>query len=231
MAGSPHPKILHHHPLHSFSLKSTSSSSTHQLTSSKLKNVLQTFIFSHLYRILRAVAKAKSIVIQVLKDIQLLHFNLQQSMKKNSKNLKNKLFLGSFRMHYNWCTPHVVPVPMPQQFGDHIHKKGYNYNNSSSFSSNDWYYDSSWNVSNNDIGSTTDSSSGEFMVAHQELHSSSARLTGYLQWLEERDDQDIQHDKDIDKLADMFIANCHEKFRLEKQESYRRFQEMMNRSI
>jgi hypothetical protein len=29
----------------------------------------------------------------------------------------------------------------------------------------------------------------------------------------------------------LFIANCHEKFILEKQESYRRFQAMMARSM
>jgi hypothetical protein len=29
----------------------------------------------------------------------------------------------------------------------------------------------------------------------------------------------------------LFIASCHEKFILEKQESYRRFQEMMARSM
>ncbi|KAE9466010.1 hypothetical protein C3L33_02086, partial [Rhododendron williamsianum] len=39
------------------------------------------------------------------------------------------------------------------------------------------------------------------------------------------------HADDIDRLADMFIANSHEKFRLEKQESNRRFQEMMARSV
>lgn len=215
--GSSHPKILHH-PLHSFSLKSPSSST--QLASSKLKNVLQTFIFSQLYRIVRALAKAKSIVIQVLKDIQLLQF-IQLSMKKSSKSLKTKLFVGSFRLHYNWCTPHVLPAPLPQL--DH-HRQGY-------YSSNDWYYDSSWN-SATDIPSTD--SSEEFMVAHQELHSSSSQLNGYLNWLEEREEYRHHHHhqvNDIDKLADMFIANSHEKFRLEKQESYRRFQEMMDRSI
>lgn len=36
---------------------------------------------------------------------------------------------------------------------------------------------------------------------------------------------------EIDVLAEMFIANCHEKFRLEKQESDRRFHEMLARSM
>ncbi|KAG8043839.1 hypothetical protein GUJ93_ZPchr0458g22303 [Zizania palustris] len=36
---------------------------------------------------------------------------------------------------------------------------------------------------------------------------------------------------EIDRLAERFIARCHAKFLLEKQESYRRYQEMMSRSI
>uniref|UniRef100_A0A453D3V6 Uncharacterized protein n=1 Tax=Aegilops tauschii subsp. strangulata TaxID=200361 RepID=A0A453D3V6_AEGTS len=36
---------------------------------------------------------------------------------------------------------------------------------------------------------------------------------------------------EIDKLAEKFIARFHAKFLLEKQESYRRYQEMIARSI
>ena len=36
---------------------------------------------------------------------------------------------------------------------------------------------------------------------------------------------------DIDRLAERFIARCHERFRLEKQASFRRFQEMLARSF
>ncbi|KAG6427036.1 hypothetical protein SASPL_111275 [Salvia splendens] len=51
-------------------------------------------------------------------------------------------------------------------------------------------------------------------------------LSKYLQWLE-----DQESSNEIDRLADLFIADCHEKFKLEKQESYRLFQEMMARSV
>lgn len=60
------------------------------------------------------------------------------------------------------------------------------------------------------------------------------RETQYLQWLEERESAETMTDTDmneIDRLAEEFIASCHEKFLLEKQESYRRYQEMMARSI
>lgn len=158
------------------SLKSSSTS----LNSMKLKSLVQSFIFSHLYR---AVAKAKSILFQLVKiNVELVH----QVMKKKKNNNNVKLFLGSFRLHYNWCSSHVMPVPVPTAF--------------------DVYYDSTWNSI---ISTACDES----------------ELSGYLQWLEDKDNNDI------DKLADMFIANSHERFRLEKVESYRRFQEMLARSV
>lgn len=60
----------------------------------------------------------------------------------------------------------------------------------------------------------------------------------YFEWLEEEvdetnnisDDHNVG-DVDIDRLADMFIASCHEKFLLEKAESYRRYQDMLERSL
>ncbi|KAE8725798.1 putative Bifunctional inhibitor/lipid-transfer protein/seed storage 2S albumin superfamily protein [Hibiscus syriacus] len=62
-----------------------------------------------------------------------------------------------------------------------------------------------------------------------------SELLGYLQWLEENKvDKESKGETDmneIDELAEMFIGNCHEKFKLEKQESYRRFQETMARSM
>lgn len=73
------------------------------------------------------------------------------------------------------------------------------------------YYDSTWNSI---ISTACDES----------------ELSGYLQWLEEKEN-DNNNMNDIDKLADMFIANSHERFRLEKVESYRRFQEMLARSV
>ncbi|KAL3373141.1 hypothetical protein AABB24_005235 [Solanum stoloniferum] len=155
------------------SLKSSSTS----LNSMKLKSLVQSFIFSHVYR---AIAKAKSLLIQIMKNVQLVH----QNKKKNNV----KLFLGSFRLHYNWCSSHVMPVPVPTAF--------------------DVYYDSTWNSI---ISTACDES----------------ELSGYLQWLEDKDNSN----NDIDKLADMFIANSHERFRLEKVESYRRFQEMLARSV
>ncbi|CAI0402859.1 unnamed protein product [Linum tenue] len=65
-------------------------------------------------------------------------------------------------------------------------------------------------------------------------------LAGYLLWLEEKDNKcgggggggnEEEDVNEIDRLAEMFIAECHEKFQLEKQESLRRFHDMMARSM
>lgn len=63
-----------------------------------------------------------------------------------------------------------------------------------------------------------------------------SQLTSYLRQLEnkvkdcEEEGKEMMMMNEIDKLADKFIANCHEKFMLEKVDSYRRFQETLKRS-
>uniref|UniRef100_A0ACD5UWV7 Uncharacterized protein n=1 Tax=Avena sativa TaxID=4498 RepID=A0ACD5UWV7_AVESA len=60
---------------------------------------------------------------------------------------------------------------------------------------------------------------------------------GYLCWLEEEEQEKPGGDagdvavNEIDRLAEKFIARFHAKFQLEKQESYRRYQEMIASSI
>ena len=189
MVGPSHLKAPH--SFHVFSMKSPSSTFQQSM---KLKTLIHTLIFSHLCRIARALARAKSILIDVLKENHLMH------MKKK----KQKKIFGSIRLHYNWCSSHVMPVSTPVLDG---------------FSTSQLYYDSTWNS----------------IIPPECEDMAERQLSGYLHWLEEKkvhDNSTVQPDmNEIDKLADMFIANCHEKFRLEKQESYRRFQEMLARSM
>ncbi|WVZ07518.1 hypothetical protein V8G54_020864 [Vigna mungo] len=189
-----HLKTLY--PLQVFSVKPSSPSST--ISSMKLKRIVHTLIISHLCRIIRALSKVKAVVVEILKDNSSIHF----SHKKHFTNRRKKIILGSFRLHYNWCSSkssHVLPVPEPVFEG---------------------------------------LSSGE----------PQAEDCPYLRWLEEKKVEveggekkgasstgagaNNEHEmNEIDVLAEMFIANCHEKFRLEKQESDRRFQEMLARSM
>ncbi|GMI71161.1 hypothetical protein like AT3G57950 [Hibiscus trionum] len=178
-------------------MKSSSSS----LRSMKIKAQVQTLIYTQACRLIRAFSKAKSIVTHIYKQNNPIQFLISNSSKKKYKH--KKLFFGSFRLHYNWCSSHVTPVPAPVlEWCD----------NSNSAAATHFFCDST----------------GQENAMESEL-------SGYLQWLEENkvdDESNCETDmNEIDELAEMFIANCHEKFMLEKQESYRRFQEMMARSV
>ncbi|GKV25810.1 hypothetical protein SLEP1_g35197 [Rubroshorea leprosula] len=199
MVGPSRLKTLH--PLQPFSLKtpSATSSSTSTLSSMKIKTLIHTLFYTHISRILRALSKAKSKIIQTFKENQAIHFILYPT-KKLKKHRHKKTFFGSFRLHYNWCSSHVLPVPAPvlNRLPDsHL------------------YNDSTWN---------------SMISTEPKEEASDSQLSGYLQWLEEKPSEETEVNE-IDKLADMFIASCHEKFLLEKVESYRRFQEMLARSV
>ena len=160
----------------------------------KLKTLIQNLLAHPLYRFLRAVSRAKSVFLEIFK-----HKNKKLKLtmfypRKASKN-QRKIYFGSFRLHYNWCSSDVVPVPQPFPF------------------------------------SVSDINGGEY---------DESQLSGYLEWLEHKKVDDLEEirdvgvvddNNDINHLADMFIANCHEKFLLEKVESYRMFQETLERGL
>uniref|UniRef100_A0ACD5Y3B3 Uncharacterized protein n=1 Tax=Avena sativa TaxID=4498 RepID=A0ACD5Y3B3_AVESA len=78
-----------------------------------------------------------------------------------------------------------------------------------------YYYDSSWNS----------------VIPAEQLPPMTT--TGrYLEWPEEDGvEEETAGCNEIDRLAERFIARCHERFVLEKQASFRRFQEMLARSF
>ncbi|GLT96158.1 hypothetical protein SLE2022_138030 [Rubroshorea leprosula] len=182
-------------------LPPSSSSSSSSLSSMKIKNLIQTLFRFHISRVVRALSKAKSIIIQTFKENQAIRFILYPTKKlKNHKH--RKIYFGSFRLHYNWCSSHVVPVPPPIVL-DRLPETHL-------------YCDSTWN---------------SVISTDQKCEDGTeSQLSGYLEWLEDKSGEEIEVNE-IDKLADMFIASCHEKFLLEKVESYRRFQEMLARSV
>ncbi|KAI3782505.1 hypothetical protein L2E82_12554 [Cichorium intybus] len=184
----------------SFPMRRPPLSSSSLATSMKFKTLIHNFIFSHLCRFTRTFTKAKCIIIDLFKEMHLDNIKFLESFfLKRNKN-KNKVYFGSFRLHYNWCSSHVVPVTS-LEMQDAFNNQG--------------YYDSTWNSYVDD----------EMVLESQ--------LTGYLRWLDEKNkgDGSVDEINEIDLLADKFIANSHEKFMLEKQESYRRFHEMMARSL
>ncbi|KAI3415163.1 uncharacterized protein J3R85_015342, partial [Psidium guajava] len=175
----------------------------------KLKTLIQNLIFSRACRVARALSKAKSFLADVVKKGPPLYF---VDFAKNKR--KSKMYIGSFRMYYNWCSSRsfsTAPASVLE-----------------GFRTNHLYYDSTWNCS---------IPTSEAPAAECEDEGES-QLSGYLQWLEEKNKAkasdgfaDPNNVHEIDELADEFIAKCHEKFILEKQESDRRFQEMLARSV
>lgn len=193
----------HHVPI--FTLKSSSSSSS-PLTSSKIKNLIRTLIISRLCRIIGAISKLKSTLVEILtkkKKSKNIHF-LYPSNKKYCRKTK-KIIMGSFRLHYNWSSrSSSIVMPVPSRVYEGLPKAVI---------------------------------SGNGDCCHD------SELAGYLQWLEENDDVDGYNikvsdekeedifNKDVDMLAEMFIANCHEKFRVEREESNRKYHEMVARTL
>ncbi|XP_062112159.1 uncharacterized protein LOC133823404 [Humulus lupulus] len=250
MVGEPshnNPKPLQLLQLFSFKI-SPSSSSTSNSSIMKLKTLVNTLVFCHVRRFLRTLSAAKSktisIVVHTIKEAQTMQLIIHPLTKNKNKKKKStkSIFFGSFRLHYNFCSSkysHVLPVPAPVF-------DGLSQAPPASGSSH-FYYDSTWNsvIPTGQYYATA--------TADQEVygHEGDSQLSGYLQWLEERKvhgklsggcaagdhdynltvgDAPAVPNDDIDKLADMFIANCHAKFILEKQESARRFKEMLERS-
>ncbi|MED6203893.1 hypothetical protein PIB30_003631 [Stylosanthes scabra] len=179
-------------PLQIFSSKSSSALSS----TNKLKNLIQTLIVSHMCSLIRSLSKFKSIIINIIHNNFDSTIDFPAHLNKNhySSKTANRIIMGSFRLHYNWCSSksstthhHILP------------KK--------------------WNT----------------VVPHQEVlvgeDFHDLELAGYLQWLEEEEKNKEIIVNDIDLKAEVFIANSHEKFRLEKQESDRKFQEMLARGL
>lgn len=207
-------------------LKSTSSMSSSQCSSSsspttssmKLKTLIQTLIISQVCRLIREISRASSILVRVLrkKQYNLLSVSSLLYPKRASKKQKNNIFFGSFRLHYNFCSSHVVPVSAPVRLPEELYLAHLDSTLESMYSTASMH--------------GLDDDDDDFQEPPSQLSSYLRELEDKVKDGEEEEGKEMRMMNEIDKLADMFIANCHEKFMLEKVDSYRRFQEMMNRN-
>lgn len=204
-------------------LKSTSSMSSSQCSSSssptsssiKLKSLIQSLIITQVCRLIGEISRASSIIVRVLRKKQYNLLSLSSSFNPKraaSTKQKNNIFFGSFRLHYNFCSSHVVPVSAPVRLPEELYLAHLQ-------------YDSTWESMHSSESMDVRDDDGEFQEPPQ--------LSRYLRELEgkvkdgEEEGEEMVMMNEIDKLADLFIANCHEKFLLEKVDSYRRFQETL----
>ncbi|KAL5976873.1 hypothetical protein ACLOJK_021208 [Asimina triloba] len=172
-------------------------SSTNSMT---IRSLIKSHIIPTFSHAGRAISRAKSTLIRLLDKAMKRYMKDQKRRRKK----KNSLY-GSFRLHYNWSSSHIIPLPDPVP-----------------------YYDFTWDstIFPAEAGAGAGAGDGEEGL--------DPPLASYLRWLEEKLPENSAAEvvvDEIDRLADMFIANCYEKFRLEKQESDRRFQEMLARGM
>ncbi|EOA19575.1 hypothetical protein CARUB_v10002642mg [Capsella rubella] len=213
-------------------LKSTPSMSSSQCSSSpnsssvKLKSLIQTLILSHVCRLIREISRASSILVRVLKKKQsnlLSVSSLLYPKRASTKKQKGNILFGSFRLHYNFCSSHVVPVSAPVRLPEELYLAHLQYDST--------WESSLYSTESMDVPDDYDDDDDDDDDVQEP-----SQLTSYLRQLEDKVKEDKEEGKEmmvmneIDKLADMFIANCHEKFMLEKVDSYRRSHEMLKRS-
>jgi len=198
----------------SMSSSQCSSSSSPTSSSMKLKSLIQTLIISQVCRLLREISRVSSILVRVLRKKQYNFLSVSSLLypKRVSKKQKNNILFGSFRLHYNFCSSHVVPVSAPVRLPEELYLAHL-------------VHESTWES----MYST------ESMDGRDDDDQEPSQLSSYLRQLEDKvkDGQEEETEtmmNEIDKLADRFIANCHEKFMLEKVDSYRRSQGTLNRS-
>ncbi|CAA7407990.1 unnamed protein product [Spirodela intermedia] len=172
-------------------------------TQERIKSILEEHLFPGVIQVAGAFSKLRSAVAGLFGRRKDDRCDLKMRRRKRRK------YFSTIQIGYGCSSSPVLPMAgHPSAIGvDPSHL----------------YYDSTWNS----VITTTCEEEVEYSV---EPH-----LSGYLQWLEESQPENPagEHDDpgEIDRLAERFIASCHEKFRLEKQESYRRYQEMLARSV
>ncbi|URE37154.1 hypothetical protein MUK42_33511 [Musa troglodytarum] len=197
----------HHHHQHLNYLHSSYDFSTKTNSSTlKFKAFLRSYLVPHIRHVLQALTKAKSMVVELVNRRSTRTGIYRIKRRRRSKR---ELF-SSIKPYLHRPSSHITPIPDPPE--------------SEEFDvSQCLYYDSTWNsmISTDDMGCDMDPPASE-----------------HLHWLDEKtaeastgDDDDGCGGNEIDRLAEKFIASCYEKFRLEKQESYRRYQEMLARSM
>lgn len=196
-------------PPPSYDLKLKAQHQTSTKTVLKIKHLLHGYILKHVGRLAGALGGAKSVLLDLLSKktglIARHSIKLRKKIKrKGKKPCGSGSSSSSISMHLN-----LLPDAMPSSESAVMEP----------FGAGLAYYDSSWNT----------------VIPAEQL----VPISGYLEWTEEDhmedDDEKEEEEEDgcneIDRLAEKFIARCHERFMLEKQESYRRFQEMLARSL
>ncbi|XP_062199768.1 uncharacterized protein LOC133902188 [Phragmites australis] len=194
----------------SYHLKLTAQHQSPTKTVLRIRRLLRAFVSKHAGRVAAAMGGARSLLLDLLSKKAGVELR-RKTKRRRRNNMDPSCCGGSIAIHLSLLPPDVtlssslsseMVVLEPLEAG-----LSYTYN------------DPSWST-----------------AIPAELQP--PPIAGYLEWPDEEDQleqEDEEEDGDdcneIDRLAESFIARCHERFMLEKQESYRRYQEMLARSL
>ncbi|KAI4371970.1 hypothetical protein MLD38_010258 [Melastoma candidum] len=184
---------------------------------------VKAFVDGFIIPCLKKLAKFKFIggpMVRGYSVVRRIRLSFSRKLKYMTKRSSSSSY---FRFHYNWSSrSYILPVPSTIQ-------AGLRHNSDRCVNVSPKIYSDRYSIQSSD----------HVEEGNEEFHNS--QLDGYLKWLEERHGQvqDSQWRNDsstcsrshIDMLAEKFIEERYGMFILEKQESERRFQEMMARSL
>ncbi|KAM0887121.1 hypothetical protein ACQ4PT_029266 [Festuca glaucescens] len=198
--------------------------------SPKIDSILHSHIYPQVSHIFRAVAKFKALLVDVILNKKKRtattgrsaaaggYGYYGRSTKRSGSKKRTSKIAGFVKMQ---CTASSSPARARRQL-DYATSR-----------STCCEYSAPWSAAATEVEEVVEVCDG----------GDDATECGYLCWLEEEErpggeEGAVQDDGDgdvavneIDRLAEKFIARFHAKFLLEKQESYRRYQEMIARSI
>ncbi|KAL5215532.1 hypothetical protein ABZP36_006933 [Zizania latifolia] len=200
--------------------------------SPKINSILHSHVYPQVGHVFRALAKFKSFLLDVLskeRSATTRGGGKKYAIGYTSRPAKSGKTIskvaGFMKLHFTWASANSMTPARANDLDVHY------------YHAHSYYDDSTWNVVVSADAEELRGGGGD-----------DADDFGYLCWLEEERSSDDaipaegedgggdgggnSATNEIDRLAERFIARCHAKFLLEKQESYRRYQqEMMCRSI
>ncbi|XP_048553444.1 uncharacterized protein LOC125534206 [Triticum urartu] len=200
--------------------------------SPKIDSILHSHIYPQVGHVFRAVARFRALLVDVILSKKKTaaaragsggYGYYGRSTKRSRGKKRTSKIAGFVKMHF-------VGSSVPARARDRLEAS-----RAPCYSS---YYDYEYSAAWNAVVPATPAAVEEEVV---EVCDDTAEC-GYLCWLEEEtssggtpagegEGEASPAVNEIDKLAEKFIARFHAKFLLEKQESYRRYQEMIARSI
>ncbi|KAJ3693168.1 hypothetical protein LUZ60_008648 [Juncus effusus] len=202
----------------------------------QIKFLLNAYIFPYTNRAIRAVKNLNSIAKELFYNNLTLITKYFIKLRGEIKERK-KIIINSITMHINYSSSlHIVPINSEQVYYESSWNNPIIPIEEPPLAGYLQWFDKSSNKMTDDQRDCDNEKSSDEMTYYQSDYDGDKSFDEMID--DQRDyDSDNRGDScgdnsiDIDRLAESFISSSYEKFMIEKQESFRRFQEMMARSL